>query len=50
MAHAAFLETSWCARYASASCQPTVKTGFSEVIGSWKIIAMPLLRIGIISL
>ena len=28
-----------CARRPSASCHPTVKTGFSAVDGSWKIIA-----------
>jgi len=30
---------------ASTSCRPIVWTGFSEVIGSWKIIAMSLPRI-----
>ena len=30
----------WCARTASVSCQPTVYTGFSDVIGSWKIMAI----------
>ena len=34
-----------CSRTASAICSPTVSTGFSEVIGSWKIIAMSLPRI-----
>jgi hypothetical protein len=29
-----------CARSASTICAPMVCTGFSEVIGSWKIIAM----------
>ena len=29
-----------CSRSTSSSCQPTVKTGFSDVIGSWKIIEM----------
>jgi hypothetical protein len=29
-----------CARIASATCAPTRITGFSEVIGSWKIIAI----------
>src|SRR6476660_487852 len=29
-----------CRRSTSSSCQPTVKTGFSDVIGSWKIIEM----------
>jgi hypothetical protein len=31
--------------HASAICSPTVYTGFSEVIGSWKIIAISLARI-----
>ena len=30
---------------ASAICSPTVKTGFSEVMGSWKIIEISLPRI-----
>ena len=34
-----------CRRMASAICSPTVNTGFSEVIGSWKIIAISLPRI-----
>src|SRR5262245_19417929 len=34
-----------CSRIASAICSPTVKTGFNEVIGSWKIIAISLPRI-----
>src|SRR5438552_4781161 len=34
-----------CRRTASAICSPTVNTGFSEVIGSWKIIAISLPRI-----
>src|SRR6476620_4092641 len=29
-----------CSRSTSSSCQPTVNTGFSDVIGSWKIIEM----------
>src|SRR5436190_5168051 len=29
-----------CSRSTSSSCQPTVNTGFKEVIGSWKIIEM----------
>ena len=37
--------TSWCSRTASLSCRPIVCTGFSDVIGSWKIIAMSLPRI-----
>ena len=38
-----------CSRTASAICSPTVNTGFSEVIGSWKIIAIRLPRIWRIS-
>ena len=34
-----------CRRSASAICSPTVKTGLSEVIGSWKIIEISLPRI-----
>ncbi len=30
---------------ASATWRPTVKTGFSEVMGSWKIMAISLPRI-----
>src|SRR5712671_1638369 len=30
----------WCARSCSAICHPTVYTGVSAVIGSWKIIAI----------
>jgi len=48
LAHRGLLVTSWwCARYASANCQPTVNTGFSELIGSWKIMEMPLPRKGL---
>ena len=44
--HASDFDTSlWWARTASASCHPTEYTGFSDVIGSWKIIAMRLPRI-----
>src|SRR5215208_7812096 len=39
-ARAAFLETSRWRRTASVSCDTIVLTGFSEVIGSWKIIAI----------
>ena len=42
---ASFFETSWWSRIASMSCLPIVCTGFSDVIGSWKIIAMSLPRI-----
>src|SRR5215212_7668557 len=37
-------ETSRCSWTASTSCFPIVWTGFSDVIGSWKIIAMSLPR------
>ena len=30
----------WCTRIDSAIWSPAVKTGLSEVIGSWKIMAM----------
>ena len=35
----------WCVASASAIWSPTVSTGFSDVIGSWKIIAMSPPRI-----
>ena len=35
---------SWWARIASLICQPIVYTGFSDVMGSWKIMAMPVPR------
>ena len=35
----------WCSRTASTIWSPTVNTGLSEVIGSWKIMAMSLPRI-----
>ena len=44
-ARAACLEMCSCARICSAICQPTRYTGFSEVIGSWKIMAIPVPRI-----
>ncbi len=34
-----------CSRSPSVSCRPTVKTGFSAVIGSWKIMPISLPRI-----
>ena len=34
-----------CRRRASAICSPHVKTGLSEVMGSWKIIEISLPRI-----
>ena len=37
--------TFWCSCTASAIWSPTVNTGFSDVIGSWKIIEMSLPRI-----
>ena len=36
--------TGSCARIASINCRPMVSTGLSEVIGSWKIIAIRLPR------
>src|SRR5580765_4865024 len=36
---------SWWSRIASVNCDPTLCTGFSEVIGSWKIIAISSPRI-----
>ena len=36
---AALLDRFWCRRSGSAICAPTRCTGFSAVIGSWKIIA-----------
>src|SRR5580765_8414012 len=38
-------DTSRCSRIASTSCAPIVLTGFSEVIGSWKIMAISSPRI-----
>jgi hypothetical protein len=45
LARAACLEMRSCARICSAICQPTRYTGFSEVIGSWKIMEIPVPRI-----
>jgi len=42
--HAARLDSFWCRISTSAICSPIVSTGFSEVIGSWKIIEMALPR------
>ena len=42
--HASFLLTFMCSWTASAIWSPTVYTGLSEVMGSWKIIAMSLPR------
>ncbi|CFE02017.1 Uncharacterised protein [Bordetella pertussis] len=39
-ARAAAASLPWCSRMVSAICSPAVNTGFSEVIGSWKIMAM----------
>ena len=41
---ACFFVTSRWSMIASTSCRPIVCTGFSDVIGSWKIIAMSLPR------
>src|SRR6266516_633770 len=46
---ALFLSQPWCRRVGSATCQPTRYTGLSEVIGSWKIIAISRPRISRIS-
>ena len=43
-ARAARFDMSSCSSSASAICRPIVSTGLSEVIGSWKIIAMSLPR------
>ena len=43
------LSTLWCSRMASMIWSPMVKTGFSEVIGSWKIMEISLPRIFLIS-
>ena len=48
-ARAAACDSVWCARSCSAICQPTVYTGVSAVIGSWKIIAISLPRTSRIS-
>jgi hypothetical protein len=42
---ACFLFSPWCSRSDSTIWSPTVNTGFSEVMGSWKIMAMSLPRI-----
>ena len=44
-ARASFLLRPWWRRSTSPICRPMVRTGFREVIGSWKIIAMSLPRI-----
>ena len=41
---ASFLETFSWARIASVTCSPQENTGFSELIGSWKIMAISLPR------
>ncbi len=48
-ARAAAWPLPWCTRIDSAICSPAVKTGLSEVIGSWKIIAISAPRISRIS-
>src|SRR5437763_682641 len=45
-AHASRRETGRCRRTASAIWPPTVKTGLSAVLGSWKTIANPAPRAG----
>src|SRR5579872_1034027 len=45
LSQASFFDILRCSCTASAICSPTVSTGLSEVIGSWKIIAMSLPRI-----
>ncbi len=47
---AARRDSPWCSAIASLICRPTVSSGLSEVIGSWKIIEMSLPRIASISL
>ena len=37
-------DSPWCSAIASLICRPTVSSGLSEVIGSWKIIEMSLPR------
>ena len=44
-AYACLLETSLCSTTASASWRPILCTGFSDVMGSWKIIAISSPRI-----
>jgi hypothetical protein len=44
-ARASALDRPRCTRRCSVSCRPTVKTGLSEVIGSWKIMPISLPRI-----
>ena len=46
---AALLETRSCTRTDSVICMPMVKTGFSEVMGSWKIMLISFPRIARIS-
>ena len=43
-ARAARRDSRWCTMAASAIWSPTVNTGLSDVIGSWKIIAIWLPR------
>src|SRR5579872_494662 len=45
LSQASFFDNFRCSCTASAICSPTVSTGLSDVIGSWKIIAMSLPRI-----
>ncbi|CFO00342.1 Uncharacterised protein [Bordetella pertussis] len=41
---AALASQAWCRRMASTICAPTVNTGLSEVMGSWKIMPRSLPR------
>ena len=41
---ASFFDTFSCVRMASTICLPTRYTGLSDVMGSWKIMAMSLPR------
>ena len=49
LASASAAERPWCRRSVSPIWRPTVSTGFSEVIGSWKIMLISLPRIARIS-
>ena len=46
---ASFLSSFWCSIMASKTWSPHVKTGFNEVMGSWKIIAISFPRYDLIS-
>src|SRR6266850_4181638 len=49
LAKAFALDSARCSISGSPTCQPTLKTGFRDVIGSWKIIAIDSPRIPCIS-